>query len=193
MKNEKKYSLTHERWEQISQKSDGLDYDFFYGVKTTRIFCRPSCKSRVPRKENIEIFLKTEEALAQGFRPCKRCKPLNEQVPHEEWVDQIKSYIERCYKEPLSLFQIAEECHGSPYHLHRIFAKQLGLTPIEYLEKTRLNNGRRLLEETQLSIGEIARRSGFSSNSHFSTRFKKKSGQTPTEYRQEKKIAKGEE
>ncbi len=95
----------------------------FYAVKSTGIFCRPSCKSRIPNRNNVRIFHHAEQALSENFRPCKRCKPNGITLPNEEWVEQIKDYIEKHYDESLTLDMLAEMCHGSPFHLQRTFKK----------------------------------------------------------------------
>ena len=80
-------------------------------------FCRPSCPSRVPNKNHVLIFKTAQEALTLGFRPCKRCQPTGQVVPNEEWVAQIKQFIDRHSAEPLSLDYLAQARHGSPFHL----------------------------------------------------------------------------
>ncbi len=73
-----------------------------HAVKSTGIFCRPSCKSRIPNKNNVRIFHHAEQALSENFRPCKRCKPNGLTLPNEEWVEQIKKYIEKHFDELLT-------------------------------------------------------------------------------------------
>ena len=108
--------LTDERWQAITCNDKSYDDIFIYAVKSTGIFCRPSCKSRDPKKENVRIFNDAKEAVSEGFRPCKRCKPSGLRLPDEEWVIQITEYIDRNYNETLTLEILADMCHGSPYH-----------------------------------------------------------------------------
>lgn len=75
--------MTNEKWQAIIDNDASYNNQFFYAVKTTRIFCKPSCKSRVPKKENVRIFSNAKQALQANFRPCKRCKPTNENLPEE--------------------------------------------------------------------------------------------------------------
>ena len=107
-------TMTDERWHAIVHNDSSFDDKFYYGVKTTGIFCRPSCKSRVPNIDNVKIFQNTEEALSENFRPCKRCKPNGLTLPNEDWVTQIEEYIDNHYSEPLTLENLADMCHGSP-------------------------------------------------------------------------------
>lgn len=73
-------SITVEMWQAIVQNDSSYDDKFYYGVKTTRIFCRPSCKSRPPKIENVRIFQNVQQALSENFRPCKRCKPTGQRL-----------------------------------------------------------------------------------------------------------------
>lgn len=93
--------LSDEIWKAIVSNDASYDNVFFYAIRTTGIFCKPSCKSRIPKKENVYIFQNAEEALSANFRPCKRCKPTDERLPDQTWVDQITDYIDRHYPENL--------------------------------------------------------------------------------------------
>ena len=184
--------LTEEIWQAIILNDEAYNDQFFYAVKSTGIFCRPSCKSRAPKKENVVIFQKAEEALASHFRPCKRCKPTGERLPDETWVAQITSCIETYYREKLTLEYLADLCHGSPYHLHRTFKRIKGMTPVDYIQQTRINKAKEFLIQTNAAIADIAISVGMSNTSYFVTLFKKKTGYTPTEYRELMKTGAGE-
>lgn len=93
--------MTNEKWQAIIDNDASYNNQFFYAVKTTGIFCKPSCKSRVPKKENVRIFPNAEQALHANFRPCKRCKPTNEKLPDSEWVALITEYIDKNFTEKL--------------------------------------------------------------------------------------------
>lgn len=128
-------SIDEKYWHAIINNDNSYDGTFFYGVQTTGIFCRPSCKSRAPKAENVLIFQHVEEALVRKFRPCKRCKPTGERVPDQEWIYGITDYIEHHYAEPLTLDVLATVSHGSPYHLHRVFKRITGRTPVQYIQE----------------------------------------------------------
>jgi AraC family transcriptional regulator, regulatory protein of adaptative response / methylphosphotriester-DNA alkyltransferase methyltransferase len=176
-------TLTKERWQAIINNDSSYDDKFFYGVKTTGIFCRPSCKSRAPKFENVRIFLQAEQALSEHFRPCKRCKPSGLRLPNEAWVEQISQYIDEHFDEPLTLERLAELCHGSPYHLQRTFKQIKGITPIQYIQQVRITHGIKFLTTTDLTINEISMLVGISNTTYFATLFKKIISQTPSEYR----------
>ncbi|MBO0588640.1 bifunctional transcriptional activator/DNA repair enzyme AdaA [Sporosarcina sp. E16_8] len=175
--------LTDEQWQAITQNDAGFDEFFIYAVKSTGIFCRPSCKSRDPKKENVCIFNDAAEAIAGGFRPCKRCKPTGLRLPDEEWVIQIGEYIDEHFHEPLTLEILADDCHGSPYHLQRTFKRITGLTPVEYIQKVRISKAIFELTTTDKSVAEIGLSVGLPNSSYFITLFKMKTGQTPKQYR----------
>jgi AraC family transcriptional regulator, regulatory protein of adaptative response / methylphosphotriester-DNA alkyltransferase methyltransferase len=126
--------MINEKWQAIINNDASYNNQFFYAVKTTGIFCKPSCKSRVPKKENVRIFQKAEQALDTNFRSCKRCKPTNERLPDSEWIALITEYIDKNFTGKLTLKTLADISQGSPYHLHRTFKKIKGITPVEYIQ-----------------------------------------------------------
>ncbi|MCZ8519409.1 MULTISPECIES: bifunctional transcriptional activator/DNA repair enzyme AdaA [Paenibacillus] len=175
--------LTEERWQAILRNDPAFDLHFYYGVQSTGIFCRPSCKSRPPKKQNVRIFLNAAQALSESFRPCKRCKPDGTQLPAEEWVDQITEYIDRHYVNAITLDTLADLCHGSPYHLQRTFRRVKGMTPAEYIQRKRITAAKEYLLRTDKSLNDIALAVGFASTSYFATLFKRMTEQTPSHYR----------
>lgn len=179
-------AVTEQRWQQICSNEAAADGQFFYAITTTRIFCRPSCHSRTPRRENVVLFGDTNQALAEGYRPCKRCKPTGSQVPAAEWTLQIQDYLRQNYRQPLTLNTIAADCHGSPYHLHRIFTQYTGCTPAQYLANVRLQNAKQMLQTTGFSIAQITEQIGMPNAAHFARLFKQHTGLTPTAYRKSK-------
>lgn len=177
--------LTEEKWQAILCNDASYNDKFFYAVKTTGIFCRPSCKSRAPKKENVRIFQNAAEALSKDFRPCKRCKPTGQRLPDTEWVAQITHFIDENYRETLTLATLADMCHGSPYHLHRTFKRIKGMTPVEYVQQTRVAKAKSLLVQSDQSVTDIASAVGMPNAPYFITLFKKMTGHTPNEYRQQ--------
>jgi AraC family transcriptional regulator, regulatory protein of adaptative response / methylphosphotriester-DNA alkyltransferase methyltransferase len=176
-------TIPDEMWQAIIMNDASFNDQFLYGVMTTGIFCRPSCKSRAPKRENVLIFQKAEQALSANFRPCKRCKPTGKRLPDYEWVAQITHYIDHHYSEKLNLDTLAEIVHGSPYHLHRTFKKITRMTPVEYVQQTRINKAIECLIYSNKSIFDISIEIGMPNAPYFITLFKKKTGQTPAEYR----------
>jgi AraC family transcriptional regulator, regulatory protein of adaptative response / methylphosphotriester-DNA alkyltransferase methyltransferase len=175
--------VPEEYWKAIVDCDAGYDETFLYAVKTTRIFCRPSCRSREPKRENVRIFKNSYMALAEGFRPCKRCRPDGVNLPAEEWIMQIRIWIDHNYNENITLRQLAELFHGSPFHLQRLFKRVIGMTPTEYIQKLRLEKAMILLVTDEKPIVEIAEEVGFRGAPYFITLFKRKHGCTPAAFR----------
>ncbi|WP_184404111.1 bifunctional transcriptional activator/DNA repair enzyme AdaA [Geomicrobium halophilum] len=176
-------TIKNEYWIAIVMNDASYDDLFFYGVTSTGIFCRPSCKSRVPNKENVRIFKNAELAIAEAFRPCKRCKPDGLQLPDEEWISHIVEWIDTHFQEPLTLEILAEMSHGSPYHLQRTFKKMKGMTPNEYIQGVRLAKAVEYLKNTDMSVTEIGSSVGFSNTAYFITWFKQRMKRTPANFR----------
>ncbi|GAB2575566.1 bifunctional transcriptional activator/DNA repair enzyme AdaA [Gracilibacillus alcaliphilus] len=181
-----KIKLTLEHQKAIITNDKKYDGQFFYAVKTTKIFCRPSCQSRVPHFDHVTIFTEAEDALEAGYRPCKRCKSGGSRLPDEEWVSHVEQYIMENYSKTLTLKQIAEHCHGSSYHLHRVFKRVTGTTPLEYVQQIRMKKAKEYLIHTNLSIQEIAKLVGIANAARFATVFKDKNKQTPSNFRKNK-------
>ena len=133
------------RWAAVLARSAEADGTFFYSVRTTGVYCRPSCAARLPRPENVRFHPTREDAERAGFRPCKRCKPdlpsLADQ--HAEQVTRACRMIEESDAVP-SLAALAREAGMSPFHFHRVFKSVTGLTPKAYAAAHR---GRRVRTE----------------------------------------------
>ncbi|MDR0271483.1 bifunctional transcriptional activator/DNA repair enzyme AdaA [Paenibacillus sp.] len=175
--------LTEEKWKAIIGNDKSYDFKFFYAVKSTGIFCRPSCKSKAPNRENVRIFMSAEQAQREEFRPCKRCKPTGERLPDHEWVEVMTRYMDRNFTEPINLGLLGEICHGSPYHLHRTFKKIMNITPVEYLQRLRLDHAKDLLTQSDLPVAAIGKQVGLPNTSYLISLFKRRFGYTPSEYR----------
>jgi len=177
--------LTRDRWNAIVGNDPAYDGEFFYAVKTTGIFCRPSCKSRPPKMENIRLFENAEQALSENFRPCKRCRPTGQRLPDDEWIQLVTDYIDNNYSASLALQTLAEVSHGSPYHLHRTFKKIKGVTPVEYIQQIRIAKAQQLLLHSGLEVAKVGASVGMANTAYFITLFKKRTGVTPAQYRKE--------
>jgi len=171
------------RWVAIVARNPRADGEFFYSVKTTGIYCRPSCPARTARPENVEFHLTAADAEGAGFRPCKRCKPdqpsLAEQ--HAVIVAELCRLIEDAEQVP-SLEELAKHAGLSIYHLHRIFKAITGLTPRAYAAAHR---AKRVRAELDLSstVTEAIYGAGYGSNGRFYEKSNEILGMTPTHYR----------
>jgi len=129
-----------ETWDAHDRSFDGR---FVVGVKSTGIYCRPSCPARRPRRENIAIFPEAEKARAAGFRPCKRCRP-DDMSREEEAVARVVEML-RTADMSVTLALLANEVGYSPSHLQRIFKRAVGLSPAAYGRALRLERARNAL------------------------------------------------
>ncbi|MBM7662293.1 AraC family transcriptional regulator of adaptative response / methylphosphotriester-DNA alkyltransferase methyltransferase [Bacillus mesophilus] len=177
-------SLTFEEmWNKIlacDEKYDGL---FFTAVKTTKIYCRPSCKSRKPKKVNVEFYFDMNEVENAGFRACKRCQPKVEYSPNIELVRKVTTYLVNQSKENIALKDIAEYVGLSPFYLERTFKQETGETPRSYLEKVRVDKATHLLLFSDMTNLEICYEVGFQSPSNFYRVFRMQKNCSPSEYR----------
>lgn len=179
----KRQALTDERLQAIINNDSSYDGQFYYAVQTTGIFCRPSCKSKPPKKENIGLFLTSDQALSANYRPCKRCKPTGQRLPDDEWIALVTEYIDRNYMKNLTLDILAAMSHGSPYHLHRTFKKVKAMTPVQYIQQRRIEHAKEQLITTKTAIADVGLSVGLANTPYFITLFKKKTGYTPAIFR----------
>src|SRR5215831_3529793 len=132
-------NLNDPRWNAVMSRDASRDGQFVFGVTSTGVFCRPSCPSRRPRRENVEFFAHAEEAERAGYRACLRCRPKSMQGNTPDvLVKKVCRYIEQHLDEPLTLERLAEEFGRSPFHLQRTFKSVLGVTPKAYADSCRL-------------------------------------------------------
>jgi AraC family transcriptional regulator of adaptative response/methylated-DNA-[protein]-cysteine methyltransferase len=171
------------RWAAVVARDPTADGKFFYSVKTTGVYCRPSCAARAARPENIEFHLTAADAERAGFRPCKRCKP--DQPPraerHAARVAELCRLIETAETVP-SLEELANHAGLSPHHLHRLFKAVTGLTPKAYATAHRAQRMRTELERSS-TVTEAIYSAGYSSNGRFYEKSNQVLGMTPTNYR----------
>lgn len=172
-----------EMWERIVACDRMYDGQFYTAVKTTKIYCRPSCRSRKPKKCNVEFYDRMDQVEAAGYRPCKRCQPEVEHSPHVALVQSVISYLLQHYRQRIVLQDIADHIGMSSYYLERVFKEETSETPHTYLEKIRMDKAGYLLKNTDLKNLEICYRVGFHSPSNFYKVFRKRQHCSPSEYR----------
>jgi AraC family transcriptional regulator of adaptative response / methylphosphotriester-DNA alkyltransferase methyltransferase len=176
-----------EKWRAVVQCDKNYDGKFLYGVKTTGIFCRPSCKSKTPLRNNIKFFTNLDEAMADRLRPCKRCRPdLYEYQPMVVFIREIKEQFDANFSDRVKILYLFKKLNVSRNHFTRLFRQHFAMTPGQYLNKLRLYKAMDLLQATERNVLDIALECGFSSLSNFYVCFKREFGQTPYEYRRNK-------
>jgi AraC family transcriptional regulator of adaptative response/methylated-DNA-[protein]-cysteine methyltransferase len=126
------------RWEAVLARDRSMDGAFVFGVRSTRIYCRPSCPSRRPRRERVVFFPVPEAAETQGFRACRRCHPRDVVAadPAVAWARRLCREIEDAGS--VRLETLARKAGVSPHHLQRTFKRVVGISPREYAEALRL-------------------------------------------------------
>jgi AraC family transcriptional regulator of adaptative response/methylated-DNA-[protein]-cysteine methyltransferase len=171
------------RWAALVTRDPEADGTFYYAVKTTGVYCRPSCPARLPRPENVRFYSTSGDAERAGFRPCQRCKPnqppLIEQ--HAAKVAEICRLIENAEAVP-SLEALASHAGLSAYYFHRIFKTVTGLTPKAYAAAHRAKRVRRELDRSA-TVTEAIFDAGYNSNGRFYERSDAVLGMTPSDYR----------
>ena len=174
----------NEKWQAVVNCDKSYDDIFIYGVKTTGIFCRPSCRSKTPVRTNIVFFTNATNAIEAGFRPCKKCRPDKTVFePDLELVKKAIDIFEANFSQAIELNDISKQLGISPNHLVRLFKMHCGITPAQYIIKLRVNKAAELLGQKDMDILEIAYMTGFRSSSNFYKCFKEQIGFTPKEFR----------
>lgn len=171
------------RWAAVVARDGRADGRFFYSVKTTGVYCRPSCAARGARAENVEFHLTAADAERAGFRPCKRCKP--DQPPlaeqHAARVTAVCRIIENAEQVP-NLEQLARYAGLSSFHLHRVFKAVTGLTPKAYAAAQRAQRVRAGLARGG-TVTDAIFGAGYNSSGRFYDNANQVLGMTPTRYR----------
>lgn len=171
------------RWAAVVARNPDADGTFLYAVKTTGVYCRPSCWARTANPKNVEFFTTTVAAEQAGYRPCKRCKPDQPALAerHAALVADLCRMIEDAGQMP-RLVELAEHAGMSPYHLQRVFKAATGLTPKQFALAHR--NKRVTAElERSATVTEAIYEAGFSSNGRFYDKSNQFLGMTPTNFR----------
>ena len=176
-------TMNDPRWAAVVARDPAGDGKFFYSVKTTGVYCRPSCAARVPRPENVAFHLSTADAERAGFRPCKRCKPDQASLTDQRVakIAELCRFIEGA-ESPPTLDKLARHAAMSVYHLHRIFKDITGLSPKDYAAAHRAKRVRRELDRSE-TVTEAIYDAGYNSNGRFYGESNEVLGMTPTTYR----------
>jgi AraC family transcriptional regulator, regulatory protein of adaptative response / methylated-DNA-[protein]-cysteine methyltransferase len=171
------------QWKKVLERDKRVDGQFVYGVRSTRIYCRPSCPSRRPKPENVVFFENIESARKEGYRACLRCHPdhANGNSSHIKLVAQVCQFIEE-NDQPPSLSSLAEQFKLSPYHLQRTFKKVAGITPRQYADELRLKRLKGQLKKGAQVTNAIYD-SGYGSSSSLYEQATERLGMTPVNYK----------
>jgi AraC family transcriptional regulator of adaptative response / DNA-3-methyladenine glycosylase II len=185
------------RYRALCSKDARFDGGFFVGVTSTGIYCRPICRVRTPRQENCRFFDHAAQAEQAGFRPCLRCRP-ELAPPQRHWSTTDATGIlarQACLMlddpatwtgattEASRLSAVAARLGVSDRHLRRVFETHLGVSPLQYLQTSRLLAAKQLLADTRMPVADVALTSGFSSLRRFNAAFLAHYRMNPTQMR----------
>lgn len=171
------------RWQRLVERDASADGVFFYSVKTTGVYCRPSCGARTPRPENVAFYRSTQAAERAGFRACRRCKP-NEPPAAERSAAQVAEmcrFIEQS-EAPPSLETLARHVGLSAFHAHRLFKAGTGVTPRSYAAALRSQRVRGELRGEQ-SVTAALYGAGYGSSGRFYEEAPRRLGMKPSSFK----------
>jgi len=174
-----------QQWQIVAQRSRAHDGAFFYAVRTTGIYCRPSCPSRRPRRESVEFFSNSTEAERAGYRACRRCRP-TEVAAAVQAVAAARQLIDTAMEQGsdarLTLAELAAQVGLSPFHLQRVFKQEVGVSPREYRQAARVQRLKQQIRAGEPVTGAIYA-AGFGSSSRVYEKAGQELGMTPGQYR----------
>jgi len=182
MKTRKLKPGSKRRWLLLLASRRGRPQPFFYGVNSTRVFCRAGCRSRLPKPENVVFFNTAAAAAAAGFRACKRCQPAGPSL-ESELTGRIQAACRtlETAAEPVKLPALARAAGLSPFHFHRLFKRQMGLTPKQYHSAHRHQRFKAELRR-QPRVTTAALEAGFNSLSRAYDQVSKRLGMKPRQF-----------
>ncbi len=173
------------RWPAVHQRDPQADGTFVYAVKSTGVYCRPSCAARLARPENVRFYPTPAAAEADGYRACKRCRPKESHArgQQEALIATLCRRIEDPEQEEPTLKQLASLARMSTFHLHRIFRAVTGVTPKAYAQAHRRTTIRQKLRSSH-TVTEAIYDAGYNSSSRFYDNANHVLGMTPSNFRQ---------
>jgi AraC family transcriptional regulator of adaptative response/methylated-DNA-[protein]-cysteine methyltransferase len=176
-------SVDDQRWASVVGRDAAADGTFFYSVRTTGVYCRPSCGARTPNRRNVAFHATPQDAEAAGFRPCKRCEP--HRPPRAEHYAKTVAAACRTIEgaeSPPSLDRLSKDAGLSPHHFHRVFKAMTGVTPRAYAHAERARRVREGLADAG-TVTQAIYSAGFNSGGRFYEQAPQLLGMTPTRFR----------
>jgi len=178
-----KYSNDQDRWAAVLRRDAAADGIFYYSVRTTGVYCRPSCAARLPRRENVSFHGTRADAERAGFRPCKRCRP--DEPPRGDRqaaaVARACRLIEQAEELP-ALEELAAAAGMSRFYFHRVFRAFTGVTPKAYAAALRAGRVRQELAR-RATVTAAIYESGYNSSGRFYADSRSTLGMTPRDFR----------
>lgn len=169
------------RWARVIAKDRAADGTFVYAVRSTGIYCRPSCPSRRPLRANVRFFADSQAAEREGFRACHRCQPDAPLDDQSQAIHRVRAYIEAHLDEDLSLAALSQVAYLSPTHLQRTFKRMTGVSPRQYVEAQRRERFKRHLRDGS-TVTSALYNAGYRSSSSLYEQVPTRLGMTPSAY-----------
>lgn len=171
-----------DRWQSVVDRDVAADGQFVFAVRTTGIFCRPSCRAKHALRKNVSFFADARQALAAGFRPCKRCQP-DKDSAQQHRLEKIAHACQLLEQEsPLTLDELAQQVAMSPYHLHRLFKATTGMTPKAWQQSWRARRLRDALAKG-VPVTQAILNAGFPDSSSYYRKADQTLGMTAKQFR----------
>ncbi len=170
-------------WNAVENRDSAYDGVFVYAVKTTGIYCRPTCASRRAHRENVEFFASAVEAEGAGYRACRRCQPDEEKDAVRALIERVCRRLDDAGDHLPTLTELAAEFHVSPYHLQRTFKRIVGVSPRQYADSHRRERVKAELRADQ-TITQAVYEAGYGGSSAFYREAGAVLGMTPIRYRE---------
>jgi len=172
------------RWRALENRDARFDGLLYYGVRSTGVYCRPSCPSRRPGRAQVIFFSSCDEAETAGFRPCLRCRPGQSLRPHPQ-VELVAKACRRieAAEAPLSLGELSRQLGVSPFQLHRTFKAVTGVTPHQYGELRRIRQFKGQVRQQGGEVAAALYEAGYGSSSRLYEKASDWLGMTPASYR----------
>jgi AraC family transcriptional regulator of adaptative response/methylated-DNA-[protein]-cysteine methyltransferase len=179
------------RWQAVLDRDARMDRKFVYGVRSTGIYCRPSCPSRRPRRAQVSFFPLPEVAEKAGFRPCLRCKPDKSRVRGQDadaasvarLCREIEQQLDQDSDRPVRLTELAARAGTSTHQLHRLFRRVIAITPRQFADALRIHRLKGRLKSGD-DVTTALYEAGFGSASRLYERAYEHLGMTPATYKQ---------
>ena len=175
-----------ESWAAVVARDRAYDGAFVYAVRTTGVYCRPTCPSRRPLRENVRFYPRPDAAERAGFRECKRCRPRRPEAAEgavaEARIRRALAYLDAHVDEPVTLAALAHEVGANPHHLQRAFTRHVGLSPKRYQRARRLERFKARVQDGD-TVSRATYEAGFGSSSSLYAAAGSGLGMTPAAYR----------
>jgi AraC family transcriptional regulator of adaptative response/methylated-DNA-[protein]-cysteine methyltransferase len=170
-------------WQAVLAREADFDGAFVYAVRSTGIFCRPTCPSRRPNRAQVLFFGQPAAAEQAGFRACRRCRPGGSEhaASQIELAERARVLIEQHPDETLTLDQLGAQIGASPTHIQRVFKRVIGISPRQYAESRRIARLKARLKEGD-NVTTALYQAGYNSSSRLYEQAPERLGMTPATY-----------